>query len=65
VCVADGVGSFHHHLTTTTGPKAPASTPHPIIDDLAEDLDEIQLSDLIKTSTISTTQLDFSSRCQT
>jgi hypothetical protein len=33
-----------------------------IIDDLVEDLDEIQISDLTKTPTILTTWLDFSSR---
>jgi hypothetical protein len=63
VCVADGAGSFHHHLATTTGPNGSASTPRPMIDDIVEDLVKIQLFDLIKTTTILTTRLNFSSRC--
>jgi hypothetical protein len=46
--VADGAGSFHRHLATTTGPKAPALTPYPTIDDLVDDRGKIQLSNLIR-----------------
>jgi hypothetical protein len=60
VCVANGAGNFRQHLIDTRKLEASASASHRDIDNLIQDLDEIQLSDLIKTLTISTTRLDFS-----
>jgi hypothetical protein len=59
VCIANGAGDFRRHLIDTGEPEASAPTSHRDIDDLIEDLDEIQLSDLIK-STSSTNNLDSS-----
>jgi hypothetical protein len=62
VCFTNGAGNFRRHLVDIRKPEASEPTSRRDIDDLIEDLDEIQLSDLIKTLTISTTRLDFSSR---
>jgi hypothetical protein len=60
VCVPNSAGDFRRHLVDTKKPEAFARTSRRDIDDLIEDLDKIQRSDLIKTLTISTTWLDFS-----
>jgi hypothetical protein len=62
VRIANGAGHFRQHLVDTRKLEASAPTSSRDIDDLIEDLDEIQLSNLIKTPTILTTRLDFSSR---
>jgi hypothetical protein len=50
VCVANSAGDFRRHLIDTRKPKASAPTPYRDINDLIEDLDKIQLSDLIKST---------------
>ncbi|CAN6336661.1 unnamed protein product [Urochloa humidicola] len=47
VCIADGAGGFRRHHAPALEKKAPTSTTRPVVDDLAENLDEIQLSNLI------------------
>ncbi|CAL4909781.1 unnamed protein product [Urochloa decumbens] len=47
VCIADDAGGFRRHLGPAVEKKAPVSTTRPTVDDLAENLNEIQLSDLI------------------
>ena len=49
VCIANGAGSFLRYLTPTPEPKpAPTVLRQALIDDLAENFDEISLSDPIR-----------------
>jgi hypothetical protein len=47
VCIADGSGSFSNLLATSRKPEASTSASSHDVDDLADDLGEIQFSDLI------------------
>jgi hypothetical protein len=47
VCIANGLGSFSNHLATPRNLEASTSASSCDIDDLADDLSGIQLSDLI------------------